>query len=104
MREGCIGLNYSVGMLVKIPSFSVCLAVSYLELFIPYDHWAGEHLVCEKRSPGSFVVGVQFRCLLLLSVPALAFGSAVGFGDLFCVRWGLPWRYCSVLAVRCWFE
>ena len=53
--------------------------ISYLELLILYELWAGERLFLEKAHVlVIFDQGVQFQCRLFLLVQALIFGVPVG--------------------------
>ena len=51
--------------------------VSYVELLILYELWAGERLSLEKAHPRYLRQGVQFQCRLFLLVQALIFGVPV---------------------------
>ena len=51
--------------------------VSYVELLILYELWAGERLSLEKAHPRYLRPGVQFQCRLFLLVQALIFGAPV---------------------------
>ena len=81
---------YTPGLLVKWVAFLGTLhwpaggldlgvgGISYVELLILYELWAGERLVLEKRLIlGIFGLGVQFQCRLFLLVQALIFGARV---------------------------
>ena len=50
--------------------------VSFVELLILYELWAGERLVLEKAVPRRRVA--QFQCRLFRLVQALIFGALVG--------------------------
>ena len=93
--------------------------VSYLELLILCEKWAGERLVLEKVLPyGRRGQGDQFQCRLFLLVQALIYGALAGllavffgfwidclvaFGDLFPVKLGanhcllrhIGWEKCG---------
>ena len=78
---------YSVGMLVKWVAFLGTLhwpevecnlgvgGVSYAELLILYELWAGERLKLEKAVPRIVDLVAQFQCRLFLLVQALIFGG-----------------------------
>ena len=80
---------YSPSLLVKWVSFLNTLhwlvggldlgvgGISYVELLILYELWAGERLCLEKACPRIFVRGAQFQCRLFLLVQALIFGALV---------------------------
>ena len=82
---------YSAGLLVKLCSFLSSLhwpscvsdlavgGVSFVELLILYERWAGERLVLEMSFPRSVVSIVQFQCRLFLLDRALILGHLVGF-------------------------
>ena len=82
---------FSVGMLVKWVSFLSSLhwpaggsdrgvgGVSYVELLILYELWAGERLELEKAFLDTAGLVAQFQCRLFLLVQALIFGVQVGF-------------------------
>ena len=86
--------------------------VSYVELLILYEVWAGERLELEKALPGTAGLVAQFQCRLFLLVQALIFGVPVGllehcfgvfgiyledFGDLFLVLLVLITVGCGML-------
>ena len=80
---------YTLGLLVKWVSFLGSLhwpahggdlgvgGISYVELLILYELWAGERLVLEKPILGIFGLGVQFQCRLFLLVQTLILGAHV---------------------------
>ena len=106
---------FSVGLLVKISHFFATLrwpegahdlgvgGVSYLELLILYERWAGERLVLEKVLPYSRREGVLFQCRLFLLVQALQVFSGfwivclVVCGDLFPLILELIIADCGIL-------
>ena len=51
--------------------------VSYVELLILYELWAGERLSVEKAHPRYLDQGVQFQCWLFHLVQALIFSAPV---------------------------
>ena len=60
--------------------------VSYVELLILYQLWAGERLVLKRLFPSTAGRVAQFQCRLVLLVQALIFGAPAGFiGAL--LRW-----------------
>ena len=82
--------SYTPSLLVKWVSFLSSLhwpvgdldlgvgGVSYVELLILYELWAGERLFLEKAlTLVIFVQGVQFQCRLFLLDQALIFGAPV---------------------------
>ena len=84
---------YTPGLLVKWVTFLGSLhwpaggldlgvgGISYVELLILYELWAGERLSLEKATPRYLGQGVQFQCRLFLLVQALIFGAhAVSLG------------------------
>ena len=52
--------------------------VSYVELLLLYELWAGERLVLEKLSHVIEARDVQFQCRLFFLVQALMFGAFAG--------------------------
>ena len=80
---------YTPSLLVKWVSFLNSLhwpvvawilgvgGVSYVELLILYELWAGERLFLRRLILVIFVQGVQFQCRLFLLVQALIFGAPV---------------------------
>ena len=90
---------YSVDVLIKLVTFLSSLhwpsdggdlgpgGISYVELLILFELWAGERFQFERKL---FLVVrgliAQFQCRLFLLVQALIFGDLVGFLVLCCVR------------------
>ena len=70
--------------------------VSYAELLILYELWAGERLQFERLFLGVRELIAQFQCRLFLLVQALIFGDLVSFLVLCCVRYVV----CLVVWVR----
>ena len=106
---------FSVGLLLKICSFFSSLhwprgavdlgvgGISYLELLILYEKWAGERLVIEGAVPLRGVWGVQFQCRLFRLVQALILGALAAFwrvlsGFLLCYLVGCL-GFCPVTLV-----
>ena len=97
---------YSVGILVKWVTFLSSLrwaaaradlgvgGVSFLEILILYELWAGERW--SWRRPSNVIDGldVQFQCPLFLLVQALIFGVLVGLKVAY-------WEHC-VLSQEAW--
>ena len=93
VRDVDVGFwQYSVGLLVKLCSFLSSLhlpssvsdlgvgGVSFVDLLILFERWAGERLVLEICLFLSSVgLVVQFQCRVLLRDQALIFGALVGF-------------------------
>ena len=52
--------------------------VSYVELLILYELWAGKRLTLEKVHPRYLRPGRQIQCRLFRLVQALIFGALVG--------------------------
>ena len=83
-------LPYSVGVLVKWVAFLSslhwpadgadlgCGGVSFVEMLILYELWAGERLVLEKAVPRYRSLGAQFQCRMFRLVQALIFGVRAG--------------------------
>ena len=93
--DGDVGFwPYSVGLLVKFCSFLSSLhwpstvddlgvgGVSYVELLLLYERWAGERLVWRCLFLNLVVCIVQFQCRLFLMDRALIFGDLAGFWEL----------------------
>ena len=88
---------YSVSLLVKVSAFLGTLhwpacavdfgvgGVSFVEMLILFELWAGERLCLEGAIPSIGGLDVQFQCRLFLLVQALIFGAPVGFWELFFV-------------------
>ena len=70
-------------------------SVSFVELLILYELWAGERLSLEKLFLSVGGLGVQFQCRLFLLVQALIFGVPVGFLEPLSV----PFLFCLVVLV-----
>ena len=73
--------------------------VSYVELLILYELWAGERLELRRLFLGTASLVAQFQCRLFLLVQALIFGVPVpfDFGDLFLVILVLITVGCGIL-------
>ena len=96
---------FSVGSLVKISHFLATLrwpegahdlgvgGVSYLELLILCERWAGERLCLKRCCHIMGGLGVLFQCRLFLLVQALIYGVLVG---LLVVFFGF-WIVCLVV-------
>ena len=91
---------FSVGLLFKFSHFLASLrwpdgahdlgvgGVSYLEILILYERWAGARPVLEKAVPyGRRGQGGQFQCRLFLLVQALIYGALAGLLAVFSGFW-----------------